>query len=78
MVRLTELIDELSEPPTPPQTAPAAPWVTVNSDSVFNKFSEAASWADILQPLGWIQVKPGDSATLEAWQHPTATGWPSL
>jgi hypothetical protein len=77
MVRLTELIDELYEPPTAEQTAPspspAAPWVTVNSDSVFDKFSEAASWADILEPLGWTQVKPADSATKEAWQHPTAT-----
>jgi AAA domain len=73
MVRLTELIDELYEPPTAQQTAPATPWATVNGDSVFDKLSEAASWADILSPLGWIQVKPGDSATLEAWQHPTAS-----
>jgi AAA domain len=73
MVRLTELIDELYEPPTAQQTAPAALWATVNGDSAFDKFSEAASWADILQPLGWIQVKPADSATVEAWQHPDAT-----
>jgi hypothetical protein len=76
MVSLGDFIDEHYKPTVRPSAEPSSSGrgsYESNGGSVFDRFSEAASWADILQPLGWIQVKPGDSATLEAWQHPTAT-----
>lgn len=41
--------------------------------SVFDKFARLATWDDILQPQGWKQVRPPDTATLEAWQRPGGT-----
>jgi hypothetical protein len=41
--------------------------------SAFDRLAELASWADILERAGWIQVQPGDSATLEAWRRPGGT-----
>ena len=76
MVSLGDFINDHYKPPPRPSAGPnpSGPGsYESNSGSVFDRFSEAASWADILQPLGWNQVKPGDSATLEAWQHPDAT-----
>jgi hypothetical protein len=75
MVSLGEYIDEHYKPS--PRTDPYAQEEDAtsysNGDSVFDRFSAAASWADILKPLNWEKVKPADSATLEAWRHPNAT-----
>jgi hypothetical protein len=67
MVSLGDFIDEHYKPTVRPSAEPSSSGrgsYESNGGSVFDRFSEAASWADILQPLGWIQVKPGDSATL--------------
>jgi hypothetical protein len=75
MVSLGDFINQHKPPPR----ATAEPISSVrgsyesNGDSVFDRFSDAASWADILKPLNWEKVKPADSATLEAWRHPNAT-----
>jgi hypothetical protein len=76
MVSLGDYIDEHHKSPPrpsaePKQSGPGS--YESNGGSVFDRFAEAASWADILEPLGWIQVKPADSATFEAWRHPDAT-----
>ena len=76
MVSLGDFINEHYQPPPHPSAAPSSSArgsYDSNGDSVFDRFSEAASWADILQQLGWIEVKPADSVTLEAWRHPNAT-----
>jgi hypothetical protein len=77
MVSLGEYIDQHYKPPprtsAEPSSSSGRNSYESNGDSVFDRFSEAASWADILEPLDWKKVKPADSATLEAWQHPNAT-----
>src|SRR5215217_893130 len=75
MVSLGDYIDQHSQPLPPEQNAgqAGASSYQSNGDSVFNRFADAASWADILEPFGWKQVKPADLATLEAWRHPDAT-----
>jgi hypothetical protein len=72
---IREFIDEHYQPPRPDLDVHVArtPTYESNGDSVFDRFAEAASWADILEPAGWVSVRPGDSATLEAWRHPNAT-----
>jgi hypothetical protein len=76
MVSLGEYMDQHYKPPPHPPAEPSSSGrgsYESNGDSVFDRFSEAASWSDIPEPLGWKKVKPADSATLEAWQHPDAT-----
>jgi hypothetical protein len=78
----TSLGEWLNQNYTPPQAAEnhhngdpgndGIPWAGVN-DSVFDRFAQIATWADILQPAGWTQVRPPDTATLEAWRRPEAT-----
>jgi hypothetical protein len=41
--------------------------------SVFDGLAELMTWADILEPLGWQQVRPPDAATAEAWKRPGGT-----
>jgi hypothetical protein len=55
-----------------PQSAPQTSY-TGNGTSPFDKLDELAAWADIFEPAGWKSVDPGDTETLEAWQHPAAT-----
>ena len=38
--------------------------------SIFDRLTELMTWADILEPLGWQQVRPPDTATAEAWKRP--------
>jgi hypothetical protein len=38
--------------------------------SVFDRLAEQKTWADILEPAGWQQVRPPDAATAEAWKRP--------
>jgi hypothetical protein len=80
----TSLGEWLNENHTSPQNAenhhngdPAAgndgiPWAGVNN-SVFDRYAELATFADSLQPKGWTQVRPPDTATLEAWRRPGGT-----
>jgi hypothetical protein len=75
MVSLGDFIIEHYKPPQPDPDVHVVrtPTYESNGDSVFDRFADAASWADILEPAGWVSVRPGDSATLEAWRHPNAT-----
>lgn len=41
--------------------------------SVFDRLTELMTWSDILEPLGWQQVRPPDAATAEAWKRPGGT-----
>jgi hypothetical protein len=41
--------------------------------SVFDRLAELMTWADILEPAGWTQVRPPDAATAEAWKRPGGT-----
>jgi hypothetical protein len=41
--------------------------------SVFDRLTELMTWADILKPLGWQQVRPPDAAAAEAWKRPGGT-----
>ena len=47
-------------------------YVTINP-GILDRLAEIATWADILQPAGWTQVRPPDTATLEAWKRPGGT-----
>jgi hypothetical protein len=40
---------------------------------VFDRLAELMTWADILAPLGWQQVRAPDAATAEAWRRPGGT-----
>jgi hypothetical protein len=76
MVSLGEWINEHYKPPPQPSAGPhpsGSGSYESNGGSVFDRFSQAASRSDIFEPHNWKQVKPQDSATLEAWQHPNAT-----
>jgi len=60
--------------PEPVAIGPAAPhFETVTGDSVLDRFSEAASWSDILATAGWTEAKVQDSDTIEAWKRPGGT-----
>ena len=39
---------------------------TYEGDSVADAYCAAHTWADVLEPHGWIEVRGG-------WRHPTAT-----
>ncbi len=41
--------------------------------SVFDRLAELTSWANILEPAGWTQVRPPDAMTTEAWHRPGGT-----
>jgi hypothetical protein len=41
--------------------------------STFDRLAQLTSWADILEPAGWTQVNPQDSAALEGWRRPDGT-----
>jgi hypothetical protein len=41
--------------------------------SIFDRLAELTTWADILEPAGWTQVRPPDAATAEAWKRPGGT-----
>jgi hypothetical protein len=74
VVSVTELLDQFkaeTEPDAPQQPK----WETVNGtgDSVLDKFSNVATWSDILMPLGWTEAKVQDSDTLKAWKRPGGT-----
>ena len=74
VVSVTELLDQFkaeTEPDAPQQPK----WETVNGtgDSVLDKFSNVATWSDILMPLGRTEAKVQDSDTLEAWKRPGGT-----
>ena len=51
----------------------APTWTGVSGVSLFDRLAALVSWADILEPYGWTQARPPDSATLEAWRRPEAT-----
>jgi NAD(P)-dependent dehydrogenase (short-subunit alcohol dehydrogenase family) len=74
VVSVTELLGQFKAEtePDPPQQPK---WETVNGtgDSVLDKFSNVATWSDILMPLGWTEAKVQDSDTLEAWKRPGGT-----
>lgn len=74
VVSVIELLDQFKAEtePDPPQQPK---WETVNGtgDSVLDKFSNVATWSDILMPLGWTEAKVQDSDTLEAWKCPGGT-----
>jgi hypothetical protein len=58
VVSVTELLEQFKAETVP--DAPQQPkWETVNGtgDSVFDKFSNVATWSDILMPLGWTEAK---------------------
>ena len=61
------------EQQAPPRTAEDPFSASHNGTGPFSKLADLASWADILQPADWKQVKAGDAETSEAWQHPAAT-----
>jgi AAA domain len=80
MVSLSEFADRyLAEhlpPPrdnTPSPTPPAATYPSNGRSGSADRLDETASWADILEPHGWIDVDPHDAAALEGWRRPGAT-----
>ena len=62
------------QPATAQNDAVGGPaYETVNGDGPFDRLAELVSWANILAPVGWTQVRPPDAATLEAWRRPDGT-----
>jgi hypothetical protein len=41
--------------------------------SVFDRLAELITFAEILEPLSWVSVRPPDASTSEAWRRPGAT-----
>jgi hypothetical protein len=41
--------------------------------NLFDRLAKLTSWADILEPAGWTQVRPPDAMTLGAWHRPGGT-----
>jgi hypothetical protein len=62
-----------SEPPPAKVNGSSSNGYETVNPGIFDKFAQLATWADILQPAGWKQVKPPDAATSEAWQRPGGT-----
>lgn len=77
LVSITELLDQhraqTETTPESPQSSAAYHWETVTGDSVLDKFSDIATWNDILVPAGWAEAKVQDSDTLQAWKRPGGT-----
>jgi hypothetical protein len=78
LVSITELLDQHraqteTTPESPQSSTPAYHWETVTGDSVLDKFSNLATWNDILVPAGWTEAKVQDSDTLQAWKRPGGT-----
>lgn len=66
------LADLLRTQPRPPVRRPR-PFGMVHGPSIADKYSQQASWGDILEPHGWrcLDADPdGDGAR---WRHPSAT-----
>jgi AAA domain len=64
--------DLLRPPATEVNGSTSSGFETVNP-SIFDRYAQLATWADSLQPKGWTQVRPPDTATLEAWKRPNGT-----
>ena len=77
LVSITELLDQhraqTETTPEPPPSSTAHHWETVTGDSVLDKFSNLATWNDILVPAGWTEAKVQDTDTLQAWKRPGGT-----
>jgi hypothetical protein len=63
----------LSEPPPAKVNGSTSSGYETVNPSIFDRYAELASFADSLQPKGWRQVRPPDTATLEAWRRPGGT-----
>ena len=74
---VTEVLQQhkakMAERHTPEPTAARTSATNANGSSVFDKLAELVTWADILAPHGWQQVRPPDAATEEAWKRPGGT-----
>jgi hypothetical protein len=76
LVSVTELLNQFQAQsgttPEPAATETESPhFETVTGEGVLDKFSNLATWNDIVEPppLNWKEVKPQDSDTLQAFQR---------
>jgi hypothetical protein len=71
-VRPPDWLTVLLRPP-PPASGPRRRRRTFTGPSIADQYSDATSWAEVLQPHGWTPLDPDPDADGARWLHPAAT-----